>query len=246
MLDPRGSGVVYVLGSICPDPEGCGLPVTTVARVATIFRQRPGQDWEMVPIDGARTVSSLAIDPAIPDRLYAGTDTGLWKSSDGGSHWEAAGRGTEIGCSSVATVSIGANGVLLLGYYQRLSGFFECGAVYQSTDAAATWQLVSSLPFHALSFAFDPADPRTVWAAATGAFNSFGVYRSSDSGESWELANDGLDGYLPSQLAIDATGHRLYAATNAGVFDLEVPDSSRSVLPPASQRRAARSVGPRP
>lgn len=243
-LDPRDSSVVYVLGAICPAPEGCG-PVFSVATVATIWRQRPGQDWEMLAIDGATSVFSLAIDPTIPDRLYAGTDTGVWRSSDAGSHWEAAGRGTESGCPEVSSLAIGPSGTLLLGYFEHYYGFTECGAVYRSSDGATTWQAVRDLPYHALSFAFDPAHAGTAWAAA-GDFSAFGVYRSLDGGASWESASEGLDGRVPRQVAIDASGQRIYAATDAGVFDLEVPDSSREVLPSAGPRPDTRPIGPRP
>ena len=236
-LDPRESSVVYVLGAMCPAPEGCG-PVLSVATVATIWRQRPGRDWEMLEIDGATSVSSLAIDPTIPDRLYAGTDTGVWRSSDGGSHWEPLG-------ASFLSLAVGRDGTLLIGYFQHEYGFSECGSVFRSTDGATTWQAVRNLPYHALSFAFDPAHPGTVWAAA-GDILAIGVYRSLDGGATWQPANEGLEGRTPRQVAIDASGQRIYAATDAGVFDLEVPDSSREVLPPASQRRATRSLGPRP
>jgi photosystem II stability/assembly factor-like uncharacterized protein len=245
VLDPRDSRIISILGSICPAPEGCGAS-SPVAPVATIFRQSPGQDWQMLAIDGARTVSALAIDPTVPNRLYAGTDTGVARSSDGGIRWEAAGHGTESGCASVSAFAVGPGGTLLLSYWEHFYGFTECGAVYRSTDGATTWGPVRNLPYHALSLVFDPAHRGTAWAAAEDFFPSF-VYRSLDDGASWELANEGLDGRTPRQLAIDASGEHVYAATTeAGVFALEVPDSSRALLPPSSPGTATRSVGPRP
>jgi hypothetical protein len=240
-VDPIDPRTIYVFGSVCAAMGGCGPGIP----VATIWRQRPGQDWEAIPIAGAGVVTALAIDPTVPGLLYAGTDAGIWKSPDNARHWEAAGRGTESGCGSVSALGIGPSGELLLGYFEHLYGFTECGAVYRSTDRATTWQFVRNLPYHALSFAFDAAHPGTAWAAAGDFFGS-GVYRSLDGGASWESANEGLEGGTAHQVAIDASGETIYAATDAGVFDLEVPESSREVLPPASQRPATRSLGPRP
>ena len=102
------------------------------------------------------------------------------------------------------------------------------------------------LPLHASSFVFDPADPRNVWAGTGDVFFvPPAVYRSSDGGETWLPANEGLESHLTIQLTIDATGQRLYAAST-GVFDIEVRDFERSVVPPRGSPPRPKAVGPRP
>jgi len=158
------------------------------------------------------------------------------------------GRGVQDGCSPVSTVAVGRDGIVLVGYFRIYDGVAGCGGAFRSSDAGATWSPVSEiLPLQVLSFAFDPADPRVVWASAGDVIlYNHAIYRSVDGGSGWLPVNDGLVGYAVGLLAVESTGHRLYAATLAGVFDLELPDSVRSVEPPRGSRPNPRSVGPRP
>ncbi|HTO76458.1 MAG TPA: sialidase family protein [Thermoanaerobaculia bacterium] len=243
-LDPHDPRTIYVFGSACPVTGDCGRE----SPVATIWRQLPGQDWQTFAIAGASYVTALAIDPTAPGRLYAGTDTGVWKSADDARNWQVAIAETDESIRPVSALAVGADGSLLLGSYLTVDGMGGFGAVYRSTDTASTWQPVSGLPYWARAFVFEPANPRNVWAVAGTSVFSFGfaVYRSTDGGRTWLSANEGLEGLWVLQLAIDEAGHRLYAATGAGVFDREVADSGRSVDLPAGPRPSPRSVGPRP
>ena len=44
----------------------------------------------------------MAIDPQIPATLYAGTNEGVFKSTDGGGNWESANTGLNTGMPSLS------------------------------------------------------------------------------------------------------------------------------------------------
>src|SRR5262249_10496536 len=61
--------------------------------------------------------------------------------------------------------------------------------------------------------AFDPQQPRTVYAAG------FGLFKSSDEGESWQEINNDLPSILTSTLVLDpANPSTMYTSTIDGVF----------------------------
>jgi hypothetical protein len=76
-----------------------------------------GHTWSSIGPEGGTTYA-LAIDPAAPATLYAGTDGGVFKSTNGGASWRAASTGlTYITVRSLAldpatptTVYAGTNG----------------------------------------------------------------------------------------------------------------------------------------
>ena len=52
-----------------------------------------GEHWSYTGLYGARVgvLNVLAIDPAKPATLYAGTLRGVFKSTDGGDRWDSIG-----------------------------------------------------------------------------------------------------------------------------------------------------------
>src|SRR5450759_3349744 len=115
-------------------------------------------------------VTALAINPATPATLYAGTASGVFKSTDSGGTWAAANTGlTNLNISALAinpptptTLYAGTNS----------------GGVFKSTDSGGTWAAVTTglkdLSIYAL--AIDPTTPATLYAGMWG-----GVLKSTDS-----------------------------------------------------------------
>ena len=77
-------------------------------------------------------VWSLAIDPANPTTLYAGTSGGVFKSTDVGTSWTAVntGRGNTI----VFSLAIDPTDTATIYAGTQAAGVFKSG------DGAATWQ----------------------------------------------------------------------------------------------------------
>lgn len=138
-------------------------------------------------------VSALAIDPASPRTLYAGTSDaaspGEFKSTDGGKSW------------SVVNLPSG-------------------GVVFKSTDGGGSWNALN-LPSRGVNaLTVDPVSPSTVYAGTVDAASP-GMFKSTNGGGSWNAANVGLPSRAyAARLAIDpATPTTIYAAVgSSGVF----------------------------
>jgi hypothetical protein len=193
-----------------------------------IFRSDDlGAHWRHVYDTGAAAVTSLAWPAVRPTLVVAGLDPSaqpVARSDDGGATWRTATRGlVELpGMMSVA-VAPGAHNIY--------AGSMGWGA-FTLPGLSGSWQRRSDgLPglatgdAHIGSFAFDPADPRILYAAT-----DFGVYTSSDAGRHWALFGRGLRGHamVVTTLALVNGPHPiLYAATAAGLYRLPLPGDRR-------------------
>jgi photosystem II stability/assembly factor-like uncharacterized protein len=145
------------------------------------------------PMDGA-LVTALAIDPAHPDTMLAGTQpAALYRSEDAGRTW------TQLDVDVKPYVS---------------SGFYAGDKAAEPTmngHAAEVkhWTRVTQV-------IFDPKDPSIVLASV----EIDGAWRSTDGGRTWARVTDGLTtddihgfGYVHNANA----EQRLFATTNAGL-----------------------------
>ena len=155
-------------------------------------------------------VQTLAIDPTNPSTLYAGTDGGVFTSSDMGANWVALNNGlTTLG---VLALAIDPSDPSTL--YAGTAG----GGVFKSTDMGADWVAINSgltnTFLHVL--AIDPTNTSTLYSGTAG-----GVFRSTDMGANWTGVNNGLiDETGVRALVLDpANPSTLYAGTlGSGVF----------------------------
>jgi photosystem II stability/assembly factor-like uncharacterized protein len=156
-----------------------------------LYRSVNGERWvswgEGIGRRGA--VFFLASDPRRPDRLFAGTENGLYFSADGGLRWQAFPGGP--GAPSANALAQGADGLL---YLANLDG------VYASPDGGSTWERRSQglPPVPILAVAVAPSAPNVVYAGANGA----GLFRSDDRGLTWEATS--WDGASVPGIAVDA------------------------------------------
>jgi len=124
-------------------------------------------------------VYALAIDPATPSTVYAGTDAGVFKSIDGGQRWAAANTGLggalTIGVNTLA-IAFGSPATL---YAARQGGIFK------TTDGAANWTSINAgLLGTPGVIAIDPNSPSTIYIDDWDALG-YGVFKSIDAGASW-------------------------------------------------------------
>lgn len=146
-LDPVQRGVVYVYGN---------GGVRRSADAGAQWRDLPLPRGQLNPGSLLR-VQTFAVDPVVPNRLYAGLDTGLKISEDAGRTWVApalAGVPMSIAASASAP--------------SRLFMTTDAPpAILVSQDRGVTWTAVEQrrLRTALTSIAIDPADPRRVYAS---------------------------------------------------------------------------------
>src|SRR5436190_16428750 len=124
-------------------------------------------------------VSALAIDPASPNVVFAGSLSGVFKSTNGGASWVLSNSGLPLTADVRAlTIDPTSHTTIYLG--TLINGAFK------STDGGATWTAINSglnHPFIVSVIAVDPTTPATVWAGTDD-----GVFKSVDGGSSWNLS----------------------------------------------------------
>src|SRR5439155_6256077 len=130
------------------------------------------------------------IDPQTPATLYARTNGGVFKSTDGGADWSPVNTGLPSPNISALAVDPQTPATLYASVSMGSFAFPSSGAVFKSTDGGASWSAANAglhAPIiHAL--AIDPQDPATVYAGTQGG----GVLKSTDRGANWSAANTGL------------------------------------------------------
>ena len=159
-------------------------------------------------------VYGVAIDPLVPNTLYATTSTGMFKSTDGGEHW--------ADLHAIVLPSIVAIDPLVpTTLYASTTDALDLGTpLFKSTDGGMNWADASNgLPvFHnVIALAIDPVVSTTLYAGTDLNFASGGLFKTTSGGAHWEQL------FLSAAvvtLAIDpVVSATLYAGTNgAGVF----------------------------
>jgi hypothetical protein len=151
-------------------------------------------------------VMALAINPATPTTLYAGTyGGGVFKSTNSGGTWSAVNSGLTDHYIRVLAINPSSSATLYAGTDTDL---------FKSTDGGGSWSDVSTggTPYYIWSLAIDPVTPAIIYAGTIA-----GVYRSANGGGSWSAINSGLTYPRVQALAIDpATPTTIYAGTYAG------------------------------
>jgi len=163
--------------------------------------------WTSIGPDG-RTIYALAIDPATPTTLYAGTDGyGVFKSTNGGAQWSAA----NTGLTATDVTALAIDPVTPATLYAVTYG----GGVFKSTNGGGNWSAVNIglTATDVTALAIDSTTPTTLYAG-TG---NYGVFKSTNGGGDWSAT--GLTNTGVSALVIDlATPTTLYAGGYGGMF----------------------------
>ncbi len=179
-----------------------------------------GTTWRKVLFKSDKAGAiDLEMDPNHPDVLYAsiweawrkswgassgGPDSGLWKSTDGGEHWQdiTSTLGLEparpIGKIGVAVSGANSNRVWVLVEHEPEGG------VYRSDDAGRTWERMNDerklrqRAFYYSRIYADPKNEDVVYALNTG------FYKSTDGGKTF-----------PTQFRVPhGDNHDLWIASN--------------------------------
>jgi photosystem II stability/assembly factor-like uncharacterized protein len=101
-------------------------------------------------------VHALAVDPATPATLYAGTGAGVFKSTNAGGSWAPANTGLE-------NLHVGT---FLVDPTNPATVYAGTGAgVFKSTDQGGSWSSMGLADQSVTALALDPRGPTTLYAA---------------------------------------------------------------------------------
>lgn len=170
-IDPGEPQTMYLGTGDIEGGEGVGMGVFKTAN--------GGQSWTACNAGiEDRLVGSILIHPSNPSRLLAGTDKGVFLSTDAGASWTPA----SPECFVFEMVAKpGDPGVV----YASASGYF-----LRSDDMGSSWQKIETgMPRAFMSIGVTPAAPETVYVLLGNARDSgfAGFYRSTDSGRTFTL-----------------------------------------------------------
>ena len=204
-LGPRGY-------SVAVDPTD---PDIAYAGMDGLFKTtNGGTTWFLASsgINFPDQINAIAIDPTMPQTLYAATCCdGIFKSTNGGASWNQALFGTSLSHDfrAIAIDPLVPSTVYIGG---PLSG------VVKSTNGGATWTQINTglTNLFVSSLAIRPDQPDILYAGT----ESGGIFRSDTGGASWVPINIGLTNLAVYALAIDPLNPDvIYAGTRgAGIW----------------------------
>ncbi len=165
-----------------------------------------GETWQHLGLINTRQISKIAVHPQNPDIVYVGAqgnpwapseDRGVYKSTDGGEHWERLLFINEDTGVSFLSMDFSNPDVLYAGLWDHRrepwnvrSGGPGSG-LFKTIDGGSTWtKLTLGLPelMGNTGITVSRANPNRLWAMIEAVEG--GVYRSDNAGESWQYVND--------------------------------------------------------
>ncbi|HLK48756.1 MAG TPA: SBBP repeat-containing protein [Bryobacteraceae bacterium] len=163
----------------------------------------------------------------------------LFKTGDGGNHWQGFASGLPQDLAGFIRVDPTNPQVLY-------ASFTYNDSLYKSTDGGSHWSNISGgLPVRTLPtvLVVDPHAPQTIYlGTGNDTLQSIAIYKSTDGGTNWTPSATGISGNnFLSDLALDPNSSgTLYAATSTGV--LKSVDGAASWNPTGLAVRAFRIV----
>ncbi len=176
---------------------------------------------EIGPFRGGRSAAVTGV-PGKPNLFYFGaTGGGVWKTNDGGRHWENISDGYFGGSVGAITVSKSDPNVMYAGGgEQTVRGNVSSGfGMWKSEDAGKTWSFAGLRQSrHVPRIVVDPNDHEIVYAAVLGDLykptTERGVYKSTDGGKQWKRVLFANENAGATDLIMDPNNPRvLYAST---------------------------------
>ncbi|HEX4438868.1 MAG TPA: S-layer homology domain-containing protein [Thermoanaerobaculia bacterium] len=243
--DPAGGTNFQSVQALAIDPLSATVYAATNAGL--VKSGDGGCHWETAG-DALLGVAldAIAIDPADPSVLYAGSVfAGAFRSADGGATWTAISAGLtnhEVRAFAFDYTGPAAVYAATVRFVETTGETF--GMVFKSYDAGATWFPLDfglpDAPYVALWA--DPSNSVVVYAASLGA----GVFRTANAGVTWTSRNIGLPNELTAALTGRPGAAVLYAGSlGRGTFRTE--DGGLSWLPSSGERAfLARAVAADP
>lgn len=169
-----------------------------------------GQTWTpLFQHEPVSSIGAIAVDSSDPNIIYVGTGEycprgdatygdGMYKSIDAGRTWQRIGLGDSRHIAKILIDPRDHNRVFVAALGRIYGPNTERG-VFRSDDGGRTWTkiLYKNDTTGAIDLAFDPDNPRTIYAAmwtvqrkpwtlTSGGSPDDGLYKSTDGGATWQ------------------------------------------------------------
>ena len=176
-----------------------------------------GKSWtrHRKPFPLNTRIQALVAHPTDAHGVYAAGDTGVFRSHDGGAHWERVGRQGDL--PTVWSLAVDPVDPRILFAGTRPAG------VFRSRDGGVTWEQLKldiaaecsiGVPF-VTAVLVDPDDHRVVFVGV----EIDGVFRSVDGGDSWARVKNGLfDPDVHAMAIARSAPKRVLTSTNGEMF----------------------------
>ena len=188
--------------------------------------KRSSQDLSQNDADIGR-INAVAFHPSDPAILYAGSPAaGLWRSKDGGGHWDALTDELPLmGVSDIAIDPLGPATIFILTGDGDGRDTPSIG-IWKSSDAGETWRPTGLVwkadqVEYGYRLAIHPTTPTILFAATTS-----GLLRTEDGGDRWSTAIPAADRLNPffdvlfhptnPSIAYAASRTQVYRSTDTG------------------------------
>jgi len=216
--NPGGGGA---FNTIAAGPTGIILAASDLSGAYRSLDR--GQSWDVIGSTRGLTtthVSGLGFDPTDPDILYLGTETGIFRSNDGGETFQP------VLTSGYITDITFAPSNPNVGYAAHHSQYnIADGTIYKTTNRGQTWAKASNntLPgnLHILELIVDWEDENVLYLLAGEGRFACGpavLYESADGGQTWTRIAASL-GQI-ADIALDPNDtNTLYLTTYGDVWD---------------------------
>jgi photosystem II stability/assembly factor-like uncharacterized protein len=194
--------------------------------------------WRYIGPEGNRT-DAIAGVPGDPLTYYAGAASGgIWKTSDGGLHWEPIFDDQPVSSIGALAVAPSDPNVVWAGTGEPfIRSHISVGeGIFKSTDAGKSWARMGLEKTGRIARVIvDPANPDVVLACALGhAYGpqpERGVFRTSDGGKTWTRVLFVDENTGCSDMAMDPRNPRNLFA---GMWQLEIHTWGRDSGGPGS------------